>query len=124
MYSYYVFQIKTVYFKEMTDTSYKRSWFVQARMESGSPSNHIQFNNDDLKDGVDVLETWVYVEADNPYVARSLVYFYYKNSKDVLYIGKYVDLSSIKPPIHIFMDGYNKEIYEQFKVEYSYNFNE
>jgi hypothetical protein len=73
-------------------------------------------------DITDQFDTWVYVEADNEYIARSLIYFYYSNTKEIQYIGKYKNLEDVTPPIHVFMDGYNKEIYEQFKQEYNYNF--
>jgi hypothetical protein len=110
MSSYCVFQINTVYIKDTSDTSYKR--YVS------NVSNSINNYPPDQY----LLETWIYVEADNEYIARSLIYFYYSNCKEIQYIGKFSELSDIKPPIHIFIDGYNKEMYEQFKNEYSYNF--
>ena len=117
MYFYYVFKINELYLQDMTDTSYKRI------IDEHNDIYDDIYDDNILKSRID-LETWIYVEGDNPYIARSLIYFYYNNCKNLQYIGKYTEYSHINPPIHIFMDGYSKEIYETFKMEYSYDFNE
>lgn len=68
------------------------------------------------------LDAWIYVHADNVYIARMLIYFYYYNIKNVKYINSFDDIKLIKPPEGIILDGYSKETYENFKIEYSFDF--
>ena len=68
------------------------------------------------------LTVWVYVHADNIYIARALVYFYYYHIKDVTYIGCFDDIESIKPPEGAILDGYSQKTYDNFKIEYSFDF--
>ena len=72
MYFYYVFKINELYLQDMTDTSYKRI------IDEHNDIYDDIYDDNILKSRID-LETWIYVEGDNPYIARSLIYFYYNN---------------------------------------------
>lgn len=68
------------------------------------------------------INVWVYVECNNKYIARMMIYQYYYSDKNINYIGQYDTLSEIQPPDNILLDGYNKEAYINFKSEFSFNF--
>ena len=87
-----------------------------------SPYNYHVFELNHKLQQDNFLTVWVYVCADNIYIARSLVYFYYYNIKNVVYIGCFDDIDSIKLPEGIILDGYSKKMYDDFKIEYSFNF--
>jgi len=72
---------------------------------------------------LDGLSTWIYVDSDNVYIARALIYIFYKNIKHITYIGNYSSLDDIVVPENFILDGYDNETYNNFKHEYSFNIN-
>ena len=73
---------------------------------------------------IDGLSTWVYVETDKEhevYIARSMVYIYFSDVKNITYIGNFEKFEDIKVPTNFTLDGYSKKSFKDFVNEYSFN---
>jgi hypothetical protein len=71
---------------------------------------------------LDSINAWIYVESNDKYIARMMIYFYYYNDKNIRYIGKFDDITEINPSYDFLLDGYKKEEFINFKNEFSFNF--
>jgi hypothetical protein len=68
----------------------------------------------------DGLSEWIYVECDNKYIARALLYIQYRHIKDITYIGEYENVDSLDVPTNFHLDGYYKEYVDDFIRDYGF----
>lgn len=72
---------------------------------------------------IDGHAMWLFVEGDDKYICRSLLYhYYYLNVKHVTYIGEYLDLDTLQIPDEFGLGGFAKDSYDEFIKDYGYDF--
>ena len=71
---------------------------------------------------IDSIKAFIYVEGDNVYIAKSLIYICYYNSNKIIYIDSSDTLNNLTIPEDYILDGYDKNYYNKFVQEYNFEF--
>lgn len=69
---------------------------------------------------IDGLSTWIYVESDNKYISRAVIYILYTDVKHITYIGIFNTMDDINVPETFLLEGFDKNTVDKFIHEFCF----